>query len=230
SEAMNLEIGYSPAWSPDGTRLVFSNTQCDYYPTRLCAGSLVLMDPEIRQSVTLDGTSNGFAPAWAPSGDRIAFLDDQDRLFVLVLDGSAAVQVPVSSPSVSSPTWSPDGRRIACLCSNAKGFVNVCTMNPDGSGLQRLTTDDIIPGKPAWSPDGRRIAFTTTIGSSQRIAVMAADGSGVVRLTDGFDVAWSRDGTKLVFARADGLFTADVDGSNVKRLTTGQHREPAWRP
>lgn len=228
SGAVNLELGHSPAWSPDGTRLVFSTTQCDYYYA--CYGTLVVLDPEVRRSVALYGAANGSSPAWAPSGDVIAFIDGQFRLMMVRLDGSPAVWVPVASAFVNKPAWSPDGRRIACVCTNSARLSTVCVVNRDGSGFERLTTDDITPDKPAWSPDGRRIAFTIWTGSSHQIAVMAADGSGLARLTNGFDVAWSRDGAKLIFARDDGLFTVDVDGSNVKRLTTGPVYEPAWRP
>ena len=87
----------------------------------------------------------------------------------------------------------------------------------------------------AWSPDGRSIALTSSTSPSQ-IAVMAADGSRRRFIAFGADPAWSRDGTKLVFvARCsscsdDGLFEIDADGSNLKRLTTGHHIAPVWRP
>ena len=39
------------------------------------------------------------------------------------------------------------------------------------------------------------------------------------------------DGSQLVFrSQAGGLFTINADGSNRRRLTTGNHRAPAWRP
>jgi hypothetical protein len=34
----------------------------------------------------------------------------------------------------------------------------------------------------------------------------------------------------LVFAGGDGLFAIGADGSNRRRLTTGAHSAPAWRP
>jgi hypothetical protein len=34
----------------------------------------------------------------------------------------------------------------------------------------------------------------------------------------------------MVFVTVDGLFLMDADGSNRRRLTTGKHIAPAWRP
>jgi TolB protein len=34
-------------------------------------------------------------------------------------------------------------------------------VNPDGSGLIRLTSESTEEHSPAWSPDGGRIAFTS---------------------------------------------------------------------
>jgi Tol biopolymer transport system component len=107
---------------------------------------------------------------------------------------------------------------------------DVCVMNRDGTGLVRLTSGAAQETDPEWSPDGSRIAFTTTTAERAEIALMAVDGSAVTRLTDGFDPAWSRNGAKLVFARADGLFTINADASNLTRLTAGNQHAPAWRP
>jgi Tol biopolymer transport system component len=148
-------------------------------------------------------------------------------------DGSYLVAVFVPGATlVNDLAWSPDGRRIAFQCLVDVGNYDVCTVNRNGSGLVRLTSDPHVEAHPAWSHDGTRIAFATTTGltSLWQIALVAVDGGAATRLTDGFDPAWSRDGTKLVFARDSGLFTIDVDGSNLKRLTTGVAHAPAWRP
>jgi Tol biopolymer transport system component len=62
-------------------------------------------------------------------------------------------------------------------------------VNPDGSGLRRLT-DDGVSGTASWSPDGTGIVFSraTTPNSAKSlhadIYVMRADGSGARALTD----------------------------------------------
>ena len=43
--------------------------------------------------------------------------------------------------------------------------------------------------------------------------------------------AYSPDGTKLAYARyAEGLFVANADGSNERRLTSLEDSQPAWSP
>ena len=56
-------------------------------------------------------------------------------------------------------------------------------MNPDGSGVTRLTTNSGPDIEPAWSPDGTKIVFArfiTIVGQENRdIFVINADGSGL---------------------------------------------------
>ena len=66
------------------------------------------------------------------------------------------------------------------------------------------------------------------------IYVINADGTGLRRLTDGLDPAWSPDGTKVAFARwrdPRGIYVIDEDGSN-ETLVFGwsQAKAPAWSP
>jgi TolB protein len=135
-----------------------------------------------------------------------------------------------------NPAWSPDSKTIAFQCKMDFGDLEICLINRDGSGFRRLTTTRDVDDSPAWSPDGSTIAFITIPldpwdgASAATIAVMTPSGTDVVLLTSGFDPAWSPDGSKLVFARSDGLFTISPDGSGLKRITTGRHRAPTWRP
>jgi len=87
-----------------------------------------------------------------------------------------------------------------------------------------------------WSPDGGHIAFTSGVDLNQELYVIAADGSGIRRLTDdgASDVLprWSPDGTRIAFASDRGasvrmpvaehdLWILDVATGRTRALTTG---------
>jgi Tol biopolymer transport system component len=48
-------------------------------------------------------------------------------------------------------------------------------MNPDGTGLKRLTTAN-RDGYPTWSPDGKSVAFVRPVGQFWKIYVVPAKG------------------------------------------------------
>ena len=69
-------------------------------------------------------------------------------------------------------------------------------MNVDGTGLTNLTLNAANDELPAWSPDGTKLVFSSTRDGNPELYIMAADGSGVTRLTNnpGFDTeaTWRR--------------------------------------
>jgi hypothetical protein len=86
-----------------------------------------------------------------------------------------------------------------------------------------------VAGRPALAG---KLAFQTSNGGD--IYIMNADGSGLRRLTYGFDPAFSPDGNQVAFARWDeprGLWVINADGSG-ERLLIGANRarSPAWSP
>lgn len=231
-----LGKGLGPAWSPDGTKLVFSNYECHVidWDDYLCSGGLVVMDPDTRKTSVLSNDSLGVEPSWSPDGNFMAF-DRPDEnyaaLYVASLDGSRPVRLnPPGVFAVRNPAWSPDSRSIAFQCTMSYGDLEICVINRDGTGFKRLTTNRDTDDSPAWSPDGSMIAFMTVpLDQEATIALMTPSGTDIKLLTSGFDPAWSPNGSRLVFARSTGLFTIGSDGSNLKQITTGYDRAPTWR-
>jgi TolB protein len=108
-------------------------------------------------------------------------------------------------------------------------------MNPDGTGVVKLTHSESFDGDAGWFADGRKIAFDSDRRNHQgrqEIYAMAADGADVHRVstspaTAEYDLAprFSPDGKRLVFTRykmdpeLSALFTIRIDGSGLRQLT-----------
>src|SRR5829696_5019311 len=128
---------------------------------------------------------------------RIAFhvWDSDGFLQTWVADKDLSNQVKLTSESADSgwAVWKPGGAKLAFESNRAdpdptdRNAINdIFTMNPDGSGVVKLTHSDDVSDAAAWSPDGSQIAF----GSDRRngawrreIYVMDADGSNVRRVS-----------------------------------------------
>ena len=140
------------------------------------------------------------------------------------------------------------------------GNENIYAIEPDGTGLRRLTADTGFDDDAAWSPNGRRIAFASNRahpanaceglnpGCDYDIYVMNADGNNVKRLTStpasDRDPAWSPDGRRIVFSSTRDdvggsgefvnaeLYVMNADGTAQTRITNdpGVDHQAAWSP
>jgi Tol biopolymer transport system component len=173
-----------PAWSPDGSRIVFSSS-------RTGEGDIYVMDPDGDniERITADPAPD-LQPAWSPDGTRIVFASVRDgwtRILVIDTDGTNEIRLTdVDGAHDSHPAWSPNGARIAFQrWTIGHERTDIFLMDPDGTGLVNLTDHSAHDMEPAWSPDGQRILFTSTRDEFQRVFVMNRDGSEVQVLTSG---------------------------------------------
>jgi len=171
---------------------------------------------------------------------------------VTVIPPPTPTPAATATATTAPPSAGASAGRIAFV-SYRDGYNNIYVMNPDGSGVTRLTNYEWGDYAPAWSPDGTRIAFVRTGKNynSSEIYIMNADGSGQVNLTNspGYDgnPAWSPDGRRIAFIQAtqntngdsfvDSGDAADVyvinaDGSGQANLThnLAKNYGPIWSP
>lgn len=133
-------------------------------------------------------------------------------------DGSGLLQLTSSSSFNRYPSWSPNKKRIAFMrktTSDDNPTGDIFVIDPDGTGLQRLTeAGDFM--YPDWSPSGDRIIFD---GWTTGIQIVSATGGDVTTIvSDNFvDFPdWSPDNRRIAYnnGNAGNLFIIDSDGTN----------------
>jgi Tol biopolymer transport system component len=241
SNARRLATGIvakgSRQWSPDGSRIAFEATRDgnkDIYTIRADGTGLARLTTSPAEDRDL---------TWSPDGSRIAFASARDGtmgIFVMRADGSEQTRITHDTTENLNAAWSPDGSAIAFVAGRMTGAREVYRVRPDGTALERLTTDARTTRDPlAWSPDGTRIAFQVVRGENYDIEMVRVSdrARAVVAASPTYDGmrAWSPDGTRLAFISSrDGynaLFVADIDGMRVsqpRRLTGESSLDPSW--
>jgi Tol biopolymer transport system component len=175
-----------PAWSPDGTEIVFAN-QSD--PTTNDLYTIKRDGSGLRQLT--DSSYNEVSPAWSPDGTKIAFeRGGVQELWTMDVDGSNPKNLTGTDTGSggAAPDWSPDGTKIAFRRDVSGEASDIYVVRPDGTGLRNITKTPLVyEGDPAWSSNGRRIAFLRNDPQTSRNdiwTVRAADGSDPVQVTD----------------------------------------------
>jgi TolB protein len=201
----------SPAWSPDGSRLVFGRAPgCQAG----CGSSAYIVNADgtgLRPLVPAVPGKSGI-PAWSPNGRRIA-LDTDDGVEVMDPNGAHRTVLapgPASNRPLGDISWSPDGAHVLYFRNSdlfpTQAPAALWVANANGTGHRRLyatTCCDGQLGSPMWSRDGKHVAFAA--------------------------VAYSAD-HRTVQAKASGIFVVDVDGRHLHRLLAGVSAYDPWRP
>lgn len=196
--ARNETCNRHPAFSPDGTQIVYIDSDClpvvinadgtgdpiplmrDPWWWRSDAYPQWEQEPGIAgETAASEPISPGIPPEGAAAVDNCTTETGADAICVFPLvgegEGRAIVELPVDVKATGAGiTWSPDGRQLAFTTHDAStGQNKLYVVNRDGTNLHQLSGYS-DPDSPAWSPDGQQIA----IHDGCNLSVVRADGSG----------------------------------------------------
>jgi serine/threonine protein kinase/Tol biopolymer transport system component len=245
------DIGYHPAWSPDGKTILYA-TQSFEDPRGRSASSEIwsvdLTGGERRLLIKADAVQ----PSWSPSGRRIAYWGvasgtSRRVVWTVAADGGEPVPVTEDASFNWSPVWSPDGRFLYFV-SDRSGSMNIWRVGIDEkSGRIRGAPEELtVPaswaGPLALTGDGRRILYATREERSnlERIALdpesLRPIGS-LEPVTEGSQfIASGRispQGEWIAFRTStpqEDIFVVRPDGTSRRQLTDDRahDRGPSW--
>jgi TolB protein len=172
----------SPAWSPDGTQLIFSSSMQGN--PELYATDSNGSHPKRLTFSNAVSTS----PAWNPkTGQTIVFVGDRGgvpKLYSMSADGTDTTELDVPDKGyLIDPAWAPNGQLLAFSWRRPTGNYDIYIMDVATRQIIAITRDAGRNERPSWAPDGRHIVFESTRAGSRQIWTMLADGSQAHQLT-----------------------------------------------
>jgi Tol biopolymer transport system component len=190
----------SPAWSPDGSAVVFTSDRSGNSDLWV---AYVSESGPFRTPTAYQVTTSPAAdidPAWSPDGSRIVYASNPTGQFDLFsvgvtregcpgdhfcwTDGGRLWPTVPDSTDDVAPAWSPDGSTLAWTRGAGTG-TDIMSMSPvaSGSSVVELIASPAAEQAPAFSPDGQRLLFTRVSGDADVFVTGATDTTVQVNLT-----------------------------------------------
>ncbi len=205
----NLTAVYSPDWSPDSRRIVFTSIDGSGF------SDLYIYDFDSRKlSQLTKDTYDDRDPSWSPDGTQIAFASDRTtrgevgsyNLFVYALDDGMISYVTAGNQKDASPRWSPGGDRIAYV-STSRGEDGKYT-------AKNIWVADVASRKPD-------VPALASLSESERVGLLMPR-TKAHRLTGfagaAYDPTWTDD-DRLLFSSFEGFRFAVRSLPNVDSLS-----------
>ncbi len=246
------EFGFDPAWSPDGSKIVFA-TEGVFNPlSRFTFSELWVVEVETGETTRLY-EGDAVHPSWSPSGERIAFWTYRDGgqrdLYTMRADGTDVAAVTEDAATDWNPVWSPDGKWLYFSSDRGGDFgiwrvaIDESSGNILGEPQRVATSAGATAGYLSFSKDGTRLGFmsstmrfrldrididpeTGSAGGDPRTLTLFTTGASAAAISpDGSLIAY-----QTVLERQGDLYVLAIESGERRQLTddAAKDRGPKW--
>jgi serine/threonine protein kinase/Tol biopolymer transport system component len=234
-----VDDGCNPAWSPDGTRIVFQSRrsgQWALWTINTTGGNAELL---IEEAEPL------FDPTWSPDGRHVAYVNLDHGLSVVPSEGGEPRRVAGQGRLYAGPAWSADGRWIFVSSdrASAPGVLNLWRIPFAASNAARAMRMTLGEGNDidaAAGSQGGRVALAAVHFSSDIWELDVASGAMSQVTRDTSDESYphvSPDGSMLAMESdrsgvSRAVWTVQLPDGLPSRLslTDADAYDPRWSP
>src|SRR6185369_687332 len=206
---------YSPVWSADGTRVVYSDDHSgvETLSTKLATGG-------DEHALTPRPESSHYAQSWSPDGKTLLYRSENSQtgldMQMLTMRGAdvSSAQYIATNADESQAQFSPDGRYVAYASSESGGIEVYVQPFPATGAKWQVSTGG--GEQPRWRSDGEELFYLSA--DKRLMAVPLRKGAsfdagtpqplfattmsvGYLGVSQAYDV--TRDGSKFVIAASD---------------------------
>ncbi|WMY97500.1 MAG: Tol-Pal system beta propeller repeat protein TolB [Arsenophonus sp.] len=227
----------SPAWSPDGQKIVyvmFEKNRSVLVMKNLLNG--------LTKKITNFKQHNG-SPSFSPDGRKLAFVLSKSgtlNIYVLDLINGKINQITNSKKNNTEPSWMPDNKTIV-YTSDQEGYPQIYKINIYGGMSKRITNNGYQNQNAVISSSGAFMVMVSIHSGQQHITKQNLVTNSVEYLTDTFldeTPSIAPNDTMIIYSCSSKenlnniLRLVSVDGCFNMRFPEydGQVKFPAWSP
>jgi Tol biopolymer transport system component len=221
------------SWTPDGQSIVYAYSRALYDAQNHYTGSIYRVDRlSLNSAASTTLLNNAIQPSVSWDGKQIVYVDFPQNDFqaaslaIADFDGSNARKLLTDQKGFQgffAPHLSPDGKKIVFAA--VGGPLGLPAGSPTPSiriNPTDLLLGDLVLPSPALAD-----------GAPYQIWIANIDGTDLHTISNLREdlpyPLWAADGKSIIFLGAGGLYSANADGSNLKRIGPGiPHGEIAW--